>query len=101
MMYLKGVAGEDVVGEVHRRLDEIDIDGILESAYIEELIQDSTLSPFPTIFNSERPDVVAAGILEGRVAIFVDGTPFVLTVPVIFPNSYNLQKIIISVLIGD
>ncbi|TMU86870.1 spore germination protein [Bacillus sp. BHET2] len=86
IMYMHGIAKEEIVDEVRRRLDEIDIDGILESAYVEELIQDSSISPFPTVFNSERPDVIAAGLLEGRVAILVDGTPFVLIVPVIFPQ---------------
>ncbi|GAA3318404.1 hypothetical protein GCM10020331_021060 [Ectobacillus funiculus] len=49
----------------------------LESGYIEEMIQDESLTPFPTVYNTERPDVVAANLLEGRVAILVDGTPFV------------------------
>ncbi|QFT87635.1 Spore germination protein B1 [Bacillus sp. THAF10] len=84
IMYIKGIANEDIVDEVRSRLEEIDIDGILESSYIEELIQDDTLSPFPTMFNSERPDVIAAGLLEGRVAILIDGTPFVLLLPVVF-----------------
>ncbi|UII58644.1 spore germination protein (plasmid) [Cytobacillus spongiae] len=86
IMYINGIVNQTIVDEVRRRIDEIDIDSILESAYIEELIQDSTISPFPTIFNSERPDVVAAGMIEGRVAILVDGTPFVLLVPVVFPQ---------------
>jgi len=81
IMYIKGIVNDKVIEEVRRRLDRIDIDGILESGYIEELIQDETYTPFPTIFNSERPDVIAAGLLEGRVAILVDGTPFVLLVP--------------------
>ncbi|WCN38279.1 spore germination protein [Aneurinibacillus uraniidurans] len=84
MMYVKGIVADEVVDEVHRRLDQIDIDGILESAYIEELIQDRTYTPFPTVLNTERPDIVAAALLEGRVAIFVDGTPFVLLVPALF-----------------
>jgi spore germination protein KA len=56
----------------------------LESGYIEELIQDETYTPFPTVYNTERPDVIAAGLLEGRVAILIDGTPFVLLVPALF-----------------
>ncbi|MCR2806982.1 spore germination protein [Paenibacillus soyae] len=86
MVYIKGIANEKVVGEVRSRLDRIDIDAILESGYIEELIQDETYTPFPTIYNSERPDAVAAGLLEGRVAIVVDGTPFVLLVPALFTH---------------
>ena len=64
--------------ELRTRLDRIDIDGILESAYIEELIQDSKYSPFPTVYNTERPDSTAAALLEGQIAILIDGTPFVL-----------------------
>ncbi|MBP1932101.1 spore germination protein [Ammoniphilus resinae] len=89
VMYLKGIADEKVVEEVRQRLDHIDIDGILESGYIEELIQDNTYSPFPTVYNSERPDVIASELLEGRIAILVDGTPFVLVVPAIFVQFFQ------------
>jgi len=84
IMFIKGIASEDVVEEVRTRLDRIDIDSILESGYIEELIQDETFTPFPTVYNSERPDVIAAELLEGKIAILVDGTPFVLVVPALF-----------------
>lgn len=84
VMYIDGIVNDKVVEEVHRRLDRIDIDGILESGYIEELIQDETYSPFPTIYYSERPDVISAELLEGKVAIIVDGTPIVLIVPALF-----------------
>ncbi|WP_391209401.1 spore germination protein [Psychrobacillus sp. L4] len=89
IMYIKGVADEGVVKELNSRLDKINIDGILESAYIEELIQDSQYSPFPTMYNSERPDVVSAALLQGRVAILVDGTPFVLMVPALFVQFFQ------------
>jgi spore germination protein KA len=83
-MYLKGIANDKTVSEVQSRLNRISIDAILESGYIEELIQDETYSPFPTVYNTERPDAVAGAILEGRIAILVDGTPFVLVVPALF-----------------
>ncbi|MEC2078546.1 spore germination protein [Metabacillus fastidiosus] len=83
-MYIKGIVNDKIVDEVRNRLDRINIDSILESGYIEELIQDKTYTPFPTIYNSERPDVIAAYLLEGRVAVLIDGTPFVLTVPALF-----------------
>src|SRR5690606_20117819 len=51
---------------------------------IEQLIEDETFSFFPTVYHSERPDVVAANLLEGRVAILINGSPFVLTVPALF-----------------
>lgn len=92
IMYLKGVVNEKIVKEVHSRLDKIKIDAILESGYIEELIQDKTYTPFPTVFNTERPDTVAAAILEGRVAILVDGTPFVLIVPALLVNFFQASE---------
>ncbi|WP_441989339.1 spore germination protein [Paenibacillus sp. 2RAB27] len=85
-MYIKGLVDDTIVEEVRTRLARIDIDGILESGYIEELVQDEAYTPFPTIFNTERPDVVAAALLEGRIAILVDGTPFVLIVPAVFTH---------------
>jgi len=92
VMFINGVANEKIVDEVRKRLDKIDIDGILESGNVEELIQDAPLSPFPTVFNSERPDIIAAALLEGRIAIFVDGTPFVLVVPALFIQFFQSSE---------
>ncbi|WP_374016220.1 spore germination protein [Paenibacillus thiaminolyticus] len=92
VMYIKGTADDQVVEEVHRRLDGLQLAGILESGMIEELIEDRTLSPFPTMYNTERPDVVAAGLIEGRVAILVDGTPFVLLVPALFIQYFHAAE---------
>ncbi|WP_048716715.1 spore germination protein [Bacillus sp. 522_BSPC] len=82
--YINGVVKKGLVDEVKKRLNRIQIDGILESGYIEEMIADSPFSPFTTIMSTERPDKVASALLEGRVAIFVDNTPFVLVVPTYF-----------------
>ncbi len=92
VMYIQGIVNDTVLNEVHTRLNQIDIDAILESSYIEELIEDSTFSPFPTIYNTERPDTVAANLLEGRVAILVDGTPFVLVVPSLFIQNFQVAE---------
>lgn len=84
IMYLNNIVDHDVVKEVKKRLKRIKIDSILESGYIEQLIEDRPASPFPQIYHTEKPDVIAGNLLEGRVAIFVNGTPFVLLVPVVF-----------------
>lgn len=89
LMYLTHIANPEVVKEVKSRLNNIDIDSILESGYIEELIQETAATPFPTIYNSDRPDTISAGILEGKVAILVDGTPFVLLVPAFFISFFQ------------
>ena len=82
--YIEGVASEKILKELHLRLDKIDIDGIIESEYIEEFIQDASLSIFKTIGNTERPDVAAAKLLEGRIVLLCNGTPFALTLPFVF-----------------
>ena len=84
IMYIKGIVNDKLVEEVKDRLQAVEIDAILESGYIEQLIQDETFTPFPTMLNTERPDSAAGNLLEGRVAIIVDGTPFVLIAPTTF-----------------
>jgi spore germination protein KA len=79
--YLEGTANPKVIAEVKKRISLIDVDSVLESAYIEELIEDQPFTVFPQVDHSERPDKIAGGILQGQVAIFTDGTPFVLIVP--------------------
>ena len=87
--YIAGIADDGVVQEVKNRIEDIKTDAILESGYIEQFIEDAPFSPFATIGNSEKPDVVAAKLLEGRVAILVDGSPVVLTVPFLFIEGFQ------------
>lgn len=89
LIYLSDVADAKVVETVKYRINRLDVDSILESGYIEEYIEDAPFSPFATVGYSEKPDVIASRILEGRVAIVVDGTPFVLTVPMLFIESFQ------------
>ncbi|WP_191565381.1 spore germination protein [Metabacillus idriensis] len=84
LMYIHGIAKDEIIKEVRKRLERINLDSILESGYIEQMIEDQTLTTFPTLYHTERPDMVAGNLLEGRVAIFVDGTPFVLLAPALF-----------------
>ncbi|MFF2479762.1 spore germination protein [Paenibacillus sp. NPDC058071] len=79
--YLEGIAKENLITEVKERIGRIQIDAILESGYLEELIEDHSLSPFPQVMVTERPDKVVGNLLEGKVAIIIDNTPFVMVVP--------------------
>lgn len=81
ILYIEDIANPGLVEEVKRRIESIKIDAILESAYIEQLIEDNHYSPFPQIENTERPDRAAAALYQGRVAIIVDNTPFCLIAP--------------------
>lgn len=90
--YIEGLALEGVLNELEQRLNKIDIDGIIDSGYIQELIRDEPYSPFETVGASERPDVIAAKLLEGRIALFVDGSPFVLTVPFVVVENFQANE---------
>lgn len=84
LTYIKDIANDELVEEVKRRISTIDIDDVQESGYVEQLIEDNNFSLFQQIQNTERPDRVMAALLEGRVAILLDGTPFALIMPVTF-----------------
>ncbi|ADY56681.1 GerA spore germination protein [Syntrophobotulus glycolicus DSM 8271] len=82
--YIEGIVNKEVLGEVKRRIGQIDTDAILETGYIEQYIEDEPFSIFPTVGNTQKPDVAAAKLLEGRVIILCDGTPHALTIPYTF-----------------
>ena len=84
LVYMAGLTLPELVTEVKNRLKRIRLDGVLESGYLSELISDTTLTPFPMTRATERPDVIAANVLEGKVALIVDGTPHALLVPTLF-----------------
>ncbi len=86
---VKGIADERVRSEVKRRIAQMPMRDILESNYIAEQIKDKKFCPFKTVGVTERPDSVAARLLEGRLAIIVDGTPCVLTVPYLFIENFQ------------
>ncbi|MBB6734231.1 spore germination protein [Cohnella zeiphila] len=87
--YLEGVANPDLIKEVNHRLSQIDIGAVLDSGYLEQYIEDNHFSPFPQMQYTERPDKVVANLLEGRVAIMVDGSPLALVVPTVFNQFYQ------------
>lgn len=92
IVYMDGIVNRDIYREVKYRLTKIDTDAILESGYIEQYIGENTLSPVAGMSISQKPDVVAARLLEGRVAIMCDGTPHVLTIPELFIENFQTAE---------
>lgn len=84
VMYIEDLVNNTVLETVEKRISNIEIDAVLESSYIEEMIEDDSYSLFPQIENTERPDAAASALLEGRVVIAIDNTPSVLIAPAIF-----------------
>ncbi len=89
VMYIEGLAHPPMVQEILSRIERLNMDSVLESGYIEQMIQDRRWSPFPQIQNTERPDKVVANLLEGKVGILVDGTPFGLIAPAVISQFYQ------------
>lgn len=90
--YINGIANEKIIEEVRKRLNKINVSAIFESGNIEELIADKTMTIFPLAINSERPDTIAGHLIEGKICILVDETPFVLTVPAVFIDFFNSSE---------
>ena len=89
IMYIDDIVNKEVLKELELRIEKISIDAVLDSAYVEHLIEDNKYSPFPQIQSTERPDVVAAALYEGRVALLVDNSPFAIIVPTTLPNLFQ------------
>ena len=90
--YLGSLVNRSVLKEMERRLAEIDIDGVLDTEYLSELIRDRRWACIETIGSTERPDVVAAKLLEGRVALLLDGTPQAITAPCPFIENFQSDE---------
>jgi len=90
--YIEGLVDKTLIEEIENRLNRINIDGVLESGYIEQFIEDQPYSPFPQLLYTERPDVVSANLLEGRAVLMIEGTPFSLVAPVSFFSLFQSQE---------
>lgn len=91
--FVKGIANDEVVKELEYRLSNImEVDAILSHQHLLELIRDEPHSIFETIGTTERPDSVVSKLLEGRVAILVDGSPVAITIPFIFQEYFQASE---------
>ncbi len=87
--YVKGIADENLVRTLKEKLSKIDIDAVLDSSYVSKFLGEHKRSIFKQVGNTEKPDILTAKILEGRVAIFVDGSPIALTVPYLLLEDFQ------------
>ncbi len=90
--YLSSLTDKKLLADLKEKLNRIDIDGILDSNYLNEIINSGRFSLFKTCGTTERPDVAASKLLEGRIALVVDGTPMVLTLPYFFSENFQSDE---------
>jgi len=89
LCYLKGVADDKLVEKLKKKISQIKIDAVLDSSYISKYLGEHEVSIFKQVGNTEKPDILAGKILEGRVAIFVDGSPIALSVPYLLIEDFQ------------
>lgn len=89
IMYIKDIVREELVKEVKKKLKKIDIDAILDSNYIAELISESNKTNFPITISTERPDRTSFYLLEGRVALIIENSPYVIIIPAFLNDFIN------------
>lgn len=89
LCHLKGIAKESVVKRLKERLEQTRIDSVADSSYIADCIAERKYSLFRQAGTCEKPDILAAKMLEGRVGILVDGSPVALTVPYLLIEDFQ------------
>ncbi|GFZ31314.1 spore germination protein [Clostridium zeae] len=92
LMYIDDIVDKEYLDKLRKRIQEIDVDSIAANGIIEQFIEDRPYSIFPLTFGSERPDVVQAHIMEGRIAFLLDQTPYVTTYPSTFIEFFQTQE---------
>jgi spore germination protein KA len=89
MIYLDDIVDKQVLEELRKRIESVDVDAILAVGTLEQYIEDYTYTVFPQSFSTERPDRAIANMLEGRIIVIIEGTPMVLTYPAIFMQFFQ------------
>ncbi len=84
LAYIDNIVDKRIVKEIKKKLEKIKIDGIVDSYYLVTLLSSRPNSILKQIGNAEKPDIISAKMLEGRIAIIVDNSPIVLTIPFVF-----------------
>ncbi|MBQ8681706.1 MAG: spore germination protein [Bacilli bacterium] len=88
IVYINGICKKELVDKVKEKIQNIDIDGIISSGVIKNLIEKENKSVFPTIFSTERPDKTCQSLLKGKIAILVDCSQFALILPVVMNDLF-------------
>ncbi|MGD6816720.1 spore germination protein [Metabacillus sp. 84] len=90
--YVEGLADKKVLNHLHSKLSTLETDKLFETGMIEELLKDNLFTPFPLFLSTERPDVAASALTEGKVIILMEGTPFCIIAPATFWSFFQAAE---------
>lgn len=89
LMYMEDLVKQDILNEVKEKMRGLSMDGILDSAMLEQLLMKDWMTPFPCIQSTQRPDKTASALLEGRIVLVTDNSPEVLILPASFHSFFQ------------
>ena len=89
IVYISSIANKSIVNELKERLTKINVDGVIDSSYIIKSISKRKTSMFKEVGTTEKPDILASKLLEGRIGVITDGSPIVLTLPFLFVEDFQ------------
>ncbi len=92
IMYIYDIANINLVHQITKKIKKINIDSIMDSNYIIDLISENKHNPFPNYISTERPDRVTKGLLEGKIGIIVENTPFAIIIPAVFFDFFHTSE---------
>ncbi|MFY3792020.1 spore germination protein [Ureibacillus sp. MALMAid1270] len=92
MLYIKGLASEEQVNTIRQRIEGLKISGLIDSAILAELIDDSTKTIFPQMMLTERPDRFCDGLLSGKIGIMMNGSSMGIVTPVAFIEFFHSKE---------
>lgn len=91
ILYMDNIVEEELLNEIRKKLESIEIDGIIDASYITEILSSKNIV-FPLITETERPDLVAMSLLEGKICIAVDNSPYMVVIPTFFSDLFNAPE---------
>lgn len=89
LVYIDDIVDKEILQELKNRINAIEIDGLMDGGMLSQYIEDYPYSPFPQVYGTERSDKVISNILEGRIAIIINRSSYVLTVPAVFNEFFQ------------
>lgn len=84
VIYISDIVEQQKVDNIVKKLEKIDIDGILDTGYLRSFLEKNERSSFPKFQSTERPDLVCTSLLDGKIVIMVENSPYVLITPALF-----------------
>ena len=92
VLSISSIADDVLVNNIYNKINKLDVDGIIDSGYLRELICDNKHNMFPTVMSTERPDKTSQALLEGKIAVIVDNSPYALIMPTFFIDFFKVPE---------